>query len=139
MIDFSNNTTKTILDETADLVLQQIDLLLDTDKGEVLGEQDFGTDYDKFLYEINVGNNYIIDYIERNIENNVDFPAPLWPKIATISPDLPYTLISLIVKSHLGSYFLYKLLTSNKVSFSSSTTSIFFFCKILFIKNLASF
>ena len=72
MIDFSNNTTKTILDETADLVLQQIDLLLDTDKGEVLGEQDFGTDYDKFLYEINVGNNYIRDYIERNIENNVD-------------------------------------------------------------------
>lgn len=72
MIDFSNNTTKTILDETADLVLQQIDLLLDTDKGEVLGEQDFGTDYDKFLYEVNVGNNYIRDYIERNIENNVD-------------------------------------------------------------------
>lgn len=72
MIDFSNNTTKTIIDETADLVLQQIDLLLDTDKGEVLGEQDFGTDYDKFLYEVNVGSNYIRDYIERNIENNVD-------------------------------------------------------------------
>lgn len=72
MIDFSRVTSTTIIENTAEFVLQQIDILLDTDKGEVLGEPRFGSDYDKFLYELNISNTYIENYIYNNITENVD-------------------------------------------------------------------
>lgn len=72
MIDFSRVTSTTTIENTAEFVLQQIDILLDTDKGEVLGEPRFGSDYDKFLYELNISNTYIENYIYNNITENVD-------------------------------------------------------------------
>jgi hypothetical protein len=72
MIDFSRVTSTTTIKNTAEFVLQQIDILLDTDKGEVLGEPRFGSDYDKFLYELNISNTYIENYIYNNITENVD-------------------------------------------------------------------
>lgn len=72
MIDFSRVTSTTTIENTAEFVLQQIDILLDTDKCEVLGEPRFGSDYDKFLYELNISNTYIENYIYNNITENVD-------------------------------------------------------------------
>lgn len=72
MIDFSRVTSTTTIENTAEFVLQQIDILLDTDKSEVLGEPRFGSDYDKFLYELNISNTYIENYIYNNITENVD-------------------------------------------------------------------
>lgn len=72
MIDFSRATSTPTIENTAEFVLQQIDILLDTDKGEVLGEPRFGSDYDKFLYELNISNTYIENYIYNNITENVD-------------------------------------------------------------------
>lgn len=37
-------------------VLQQIDLLFDTDIDDVLGDSGFGTNYDKYLYTLGVSN-----------------------------------------------------------------------------------
>lgn len=72
MIDFSRVTSTPTIENAAEFVLQQIDILLDTDKGEVLGEPRFGSDYDKFLYELNISNTYIENYIYNNITENVD-------------------------------------------------------------------
>lgn len=59
MIDF--NITNKLTDELIinnDLinVLQQIDLLFDTDIDDVLGDSSFGTNYDKYLYTLGVSN-----------------------------------------------------------------------------------
>lgn len=72
MIDFSRTTNNVVLEDDAELIIQQIDILLDTDKGEVLGDLQYGSDYDKFLHELNVGNEYVRDYIYEHISNNVD-------------------------------------------------------------------
>lgn len=59
MIDFSvsNKLTDDII-VTNDLlcVLQQIDMLFGTIPGEVLGDIDYGTNYDKYLYTLGVSN-----------------------------------------------------------------------------------
>lgn len=59
MIDF--NITNKLTDELIinnDLinVLQQIDLLFDTDVDDVLGDSSFGTNYDKYLYTLGISN-----------------------------------------------------------------------------------
>lgn len=59
MIDFSlsNKLTDDILISN-DLicVLQQIDLLFNTEPDDVLGDANFGTNYDKYLYTIGMSN-----------------------------------------------------------------------------------
>jgi hypothetical protein len=59
MIDFnlSNKITDDVLISNDLLcVLQQIDLLFDTCPGEVLGDMSFGTNYDRYLYNLGVSN-----------------------------------------------------------------------------------
>lgn len=73
-MDFSRTTNNIVLeDKSGELVIQQIDILLDTDKGEVLGELQYGSDYDKFLYELNIGSEYIRDYVMNSLRDNVEF------------------------------------------------------------------
>lgn len=58
MIDFnlSNKLSDDILlNNNLLCVLQQIDLLFNTDVGDVLGS-DFGSNYDKYLYNLDVSN-----------------------------------------------------------------------------------
>ena len=59
MEDFSRTNNNIIIQNNIDFILQQIDILLDTNKYEVLGDNDFGSDYDRFLYELNVSNDFI--------------------------------------------------------------------------------
>jgi hypothetical protein len=58
MIDFSL-TGGPILNNDIALVLQQIDILFDTIPTEVLGYEDFGTKYHKFLFDLNISNEAI--------------------------------------------------------------------------------
>lgn len=71
-MDFCRTSNNVILNSEAELLLAQLDILLDTNKGEVLGDPNFGSDYDKFLHELNIGNKYIEDYVRFNIESNVE-------------------------------------------------------------------
>ena len=60
MIDFSISNKLTddiIISNNLICVLQQIDLLFNTDIDEVLGDSYFGTNYDKYLYTLGVSNN----------------------------------------------------------------------------------
>lgn len=56
MIDFNIKTNSGVINKDIDLILQQIDILFDTNKGEVLGDEFFGTQYDKYLYKLNISN-----------------------------------------------------------------------------------
>jgi hypothetical protein len=59
MLDFSLSnklTDKVIVNNDLIFVLQQIDLLFNTDLGDVLGDPSFGTNYDRYLYTLGVSN-----------------------------------------------------------------------------------
>jgi len=71
MIDFCNNNSAIQLTSDIDNVLQQLEIFLDTRKGETLGER-YGNDFDKFLFDVNVGNEYAARYIENSIRGHVD-------------------------------------------------------------------
>ena len=55
MIDF-DLTNYPVQNDDLSLVLQQIDILFDTKPREVLGDEAFGTNYDKFLFDLNLSN-----------------------------------------------------------------------------------
>ena len=59
MIDFSLSNKLTddiVINNDLLCVLQQIDLLFNTDIDDVLGDSSFGTNYDKYLYTLGVSN-----------------------------------------------------------------------------------
>ncbi len=72
MIDFCDTTDAVILNQDVDLIMQQIEILFDTRNGDVLGEYDYGTRFDTYLFNPNIGNRTIEreveDYITRNVE-----------------------------------------------------------------------
>lgn len=57
MIDFSLSSNKscTVSDDIL-LIIQQIDILFDTDPNEVLGSEYFGTQYDRYLHNLKLSN-----------------------------------------------------------------------------------
>ena len=71
MTDFCNNSSAIQLTSNIDNILQQLEIFLDTGEDEVLGE-DFGNDFDKFLFDVNIGNEYAARYIENAIRSQVD-------------------------------------------------------------------
>ena len=59
MIDFNISDTLTddiIISNDLLCVLQQIDLLFNTEPNDVLGDNAFGTNYDKYLYTLGMSN-----------------------------------------------------------------------------------
>lgn len=71
MIDFCNNNNAIQLTSDIDNVLQQLEIFLDTREDEVLGES-YGNDFDRFLFDVNVGNEFAARYIENAIRSKVD-------------------------------------------------------------------
>lgn len=71
MTDFCNNNSDIQLTSDLDNVLQQLEIFLDTRNDEVLGEE-FGNDFDRFLFDVNVGNDFAARYIENSIKSKVD-------------------------------------------------------------------
>ena len=53
MVDFNLKEGDLIIDNEEDLIWQQIDILFDTMPGLLHGDQDYGTDYEHFLFELN--------------------------------------------------------------------------------------
>lgn len=59
MLDFSLSnklTDEVMISNDLIYVLQQIDLLFDTNIDDVLGDSNFGTNYDRYLYTLGVSN-----------------------------------------------------------------------------------
>lgn len=73
MIDFCNTTDAVKLENDLDLVVQQIDMLLGTNPHEVLGDPTYGSDYYRFLWDLNYNNRQIATYAEEHLTNNINF------------------------------------------------------------------
>lgn len=70
MIDFniSNKLSdELILSDGLSLLLQQVDLLFNTDTNSVLGDPSFGSNYDKYLYTLGLSN----EALEQKILNDI--------------------------------------------------------------------
>jgi phage baseplate assembly protein W len=72
MIDFCDTTGAVILDQEVDLIIQQIEILFDTRNGDVLGEYDYGTRFDTYLFNPNIGNRTIESEVKSYIMQNVE-------------------------------------------------------------------
>lgn len=74
MIDFSLSNKLTddiIVSNNLLFVLQQIDLLFNTDQNDVLGDSNYGTNYDKYLYTVGMSNAALEQKIIKDI-NSLD-------------------------------------------------------------------
>lgn len=69
MIDFSINSNLSHLNREIDIILQQIDLLFDTNRKEVLGSEEFGTQYDRYLYNLKISNEGLRQEVLRDIKS----------------------------------------------------------------------
>lgn len=69
-IDISIEPDKKIINNKFDFILQEIGILFDTSPGEVLGEPLFGTDFEKFIWDTNVSNTQISEYILNKINSS---------------------------------------------------------------------
>lgn len=72
MIDFCSTLDAVVLDGDVDLIIQQIEMLFDTRCGNVLGDYDFGTRFDTYLFNPNIGNHMVESEVKRYIEENVE-------------------------------------------------------------------
>lgn len=72
MIDFCDTTDAVILDQEVDLIMQQIEILFDTRNGDVIGEYNYGTRFDTYLFDPNIGNKTIEKEVENYINKNVE-------------------------------------------------------------------
>ena len=59
MVDFSLKEDTAVLNNDIDLIKQQVEILFDTDKMEVLGDSEFGTHYEEFLYDLKMSTDAI--------------------------------------------------------------------------------
>ncbi len=72
MVDFSSINGAVTFDKDVDLIMQQVEILLDTHNGEVLGDYDFGTSLDRYIHNTNIGNQTISQAIQNYIRSNVE-------------------------------------------------------------------
>lgn len=68
MIDFNINAGAATKSRDIDLILQQIDILFDSIPGEVFGSEDFGTQYDEYLYRLNLSS----EDIKANVMSDIN-------------------------------------------------------------------
>lgn len=64
MIDINLEKGSPLINTEIDLIIQQIDMFFDTKKKELMGAPNYGTDYDRFLYDMQVSNAAIAYQLE---------------------------------------------------------------------------
>lgn len=55
------------LNSEVDLIIQQVDILFDTTPTEVLGDENFGTRYDRYLYDMRLSADNLKTIIKQDI------------------------------------------------------------------------
>lgn len=73
MIDFNILDETPTTENTIDLILQQIDMLLDSTCGDVLGCPNYGCDFYKFIWDLNYPTSKIQAYAKSLLDGNIDF------------------------------------------------------------------
>ena len=69
MVDFSlyKKSGVTTINQEVDLLLQQVDILFDTTPTEVLGDENFGTKYDTYLYDTRLSAANLKNIVENDL------------------------------------------------------------------------
>ena len=68
MIDINLDEGAPTINTDTELIIQQIDLLFDTNKREVFGSPNYGTNYDNFLYNMTLSNDAIAFQVKGDLE-----------------------------------------------------------------------
>lgn len=74
-------------------ILQQIDILFDAAGGDVIGNPRFGTEYNEFLYDLQITNTKI----QRKIQNDINSWIELDDWICEVSVDLMRGVVNDII------------------------------------------
>lgn len=71
MVDFSlyKKSGRSTINYEVDLLIQQVDLLFDTTPTEVLGDENFGTKYDVYLYDTRISADTLKSVVERDLSS----------------------------------------------------------------------
>ncbi len=72
MVDLSLDTSTVVKTTDLENVMQQIEMLFDTSPFEVIGEPTYGSDFEKFLWNLTASNYDIENYIRSRIQNEVE-------------------------------------------------------------------
>lgn len=72
MVDLSLDNIDVVKTTDLENVIQQIEMLFDTSPFEVIGEPNYGSDFEKFLWNLTASNYDIENYIRSRIQNEVD-------------------------------------------------------------------
>lgn len=97
MIDFNLEQGDLTINEDEALILQQLELLLDTYPKEVLGSDKFGTNYSEFLYDISLSNYYIEQTILSDIQTLELFDYNVDVKVEILEGTLNDIILARIV------------------------------------------
>ncbi len=71
VVDISTYDGLPLLTSDVDILIQSLGVLFDTSVGEVMGAENFGSDFEKFIWDLSVSNNQISEYIRDIIYNNI--------------------------------------------------------------------
>ncbi len=71
VVDISLNGDIPILNKDIECFVQQMCILFDTSEGEVMGFDSFGSDFERFTWDLSVSNTQISAYIRNIINNNI--------------------------------------------------------------------
>lgn len=52
MIDFNLNEGEPTINDDVACLIQQIDILFDSNQGDLIGDIEYGTDYERYLYDL---------------------------------------------------------------------------------------
>lgn len=52
MIDFNLNEGEPTINDDVACLIQQIDILFDSNRGDLIGDIEYGTDYERYLYDL---------------------------------------------------------------------------------------
>lgn len=69
MVDFSLDKNVAVKNNDIDLIMQQIDMLFDTTPREVLGHEEYGSNYERFLYNLKLSASAIEQIIYSDIKS----------------------------------------------------------------------
>lgn len=67
MIDFNLNEGEPTINDDVACLIQQINILFDTSYGDLIGDTQYGTDYEQFLYELKLSPEQLAEEIKQDL------------------------------------------------------------------------
>lgn len=109
--DLAIHKENNIVDEVFDYVIQQIEMLFDTNKGDVIGDFSFGTNYEEFIWDINLPNSAITSQITSDINAYIDLAGTTFDVKTDVLHGTENDIILVTINIYFDSY--YRQLTYN--------------------------